>query len=164
MGLLSIFILTNCGRVAVNPTLFKQKAIVEKEYTKSKFLTINPCMVGFTLGEQQDSSFTHATCALTKKQLIVFSTAKNGEVLEKLFYLDFKDIKNAGYYELGLGSQLQLKTQTGTMSIITLKDGFIYDNESNKKYLETLKAYGIKDFNPTYGIYSSTPTMIFVPI
>jgi len=166
-ALLVLFISGCTKPYRVDEMAFKKTAVKSKSYKKSKFLAINPCYIGHITSKEVESeikrprkyviggnmhfesSYVIANCALTDKQFIAYYTKDKGKNIFPLIYLDYKDIKGAGIETsnaLGFGYQLQLKTKKGVFGIGILNNNGRFDKEASKKYLNILKAHGVKDY------------------
>lgn len=160
--LVGVFFLVGCvvHRIPVNKAMLQNKVINDKEYRKSKFLTVDSCRIGFVVGDENSerdtiggrhASLTLATCVLTEKQMIVYRLTKDGKVKNKLYYLDYKDMVGVGSYQAFSFScsQLQIKTKKGIIGISpTTKN----DIEKFKQNKEIIIQRGVKEFTAKYYI------------
>jgi len=162
---MSIFILSGCVTlVAVNETSFRNIAVKDKAYKQSNFLTIDACHFAYAFGTEQTAKFSKANCALTDKQLIVYSATKSGMLLKKLVYLDYNNIKGVCFPKLSRGGQVQLKTNKGVIAL-TVGGKNIQDLGLNEKYYKIIKQHRVKDFKSPYMIFSPPePVVIVMPV
>ncbi len=161
-SLVCTFMLSACSHI-VNKDLLINEAQKNTSFIKSKFISFDACSFALSVGESNTAKFMMASCALTEDQLIVYSSTASGELIGKLIYLDYDEVKGVALARYGKGGQIQLQIDHGKV-ILKPGGGTFDDLKAQEKYLNIFKEHGIKEFTPTQYIFPQKSGILIIPI